>query len=211
MANVFDAILGQLKNGIKSTYQPFEDLAHGDIKGAVKNAAHIPGNDNRANTELMHSMGIRGKLGEEPWMAVPAIFGGIYAAGAAGAGGAGTTAGSTAAGAGGGVAGGGALSGAGGGATAGGTAGTTAGTAGGAAGGSSSIWSNPQTYMALMNSGGMGGGQQQQQQQTQQPMYDPSIRQAPFNPSLSTAWMTRSDIDPQILAYLNQLQGKTYG
>lgn len=198
MANVFDAILGQLKNGIKSTYQPFEDLAHGDIKGAVKNAAHIPGNDNRANTELMHSMGIRGKLGEEPWMAVPAIFGGIYAAGAAGAGGAGTTAGSTAAGAGGG-------------ATAGGTAGTTAGTAGGAAGGSSSIWSNPQTYMALMNSGGMGGGQQQQQQQTQQPMYDPSIRQAPFNPSLSTAWMTRSDIDPQILAYLNQLQGKTYG
>lgn len=96
MANLFSSIIAGAKDSITSPLAVVKDLGKGDFSGAFKNLKHIPGNQERANSDILRSVGIRGKVGENPIMIPAAIFGGIYGAGAAGlTGGAGAGAGAS--------------------------------------------------------------------------------------------------------------------
>lgn len=112
MSNLFSSIFAGAKDSITSPLKVGKDLVKGDFSGAFKDLKHMPGNQERANSDILGSVGIRGKVGQNPVIIPATIFGGIFAAGAAGVGGAGAAAGSG--GAAGGVAGTGASAGAGG-------------------------------------------------------------------------------------------------
>lgn len=92
---------------VKSTAweQPFgivKDISKGDFKGAFNDWRHTFGQNERGESKIANSLGIRGWVGDHPGETagaiVGSIFGGIYAAGAYGAGATATGAGASTAG-----------------------------------------------------------------------------------------------------------------
>lgn len=130
MPNLFSAIFEGAKDSIDSPLKVARDLKHGDFKGAFTDLKHMPGNQERKNSDILASVGVRGKVGQNPIVIPAAIFGGIYGAAAMGAGGAGAAGGSA-------------------GAAGAGTAGTGASALGGA---------GASAYMAPAASGGVASG-----------------------------------------------------
>lgn len=108
MGNILSAITDGALDSIKSPLKVVKDIGKGDFSGAFKNLKHIPGNQERANKEILQSAGIRGWVGDHPGESAAAIVGSIFggaalmgggaaAAGGAGAAGAGGAAGGSAA------------------------------------------------------------------------------------------------------------------
>lgn len=104
MSNVFSAILHGATDSIKSPLKVGKDLVHGNFSKAFADLKHMPGNQERANKDILHSVGIRGWVGNHPGETAAAvagtILGGWAAYGAMGAGAAGTGATGAATGAG---------------------------------------------------------------------------------------------------------------
>lgn len=105
MGNILQAITDGALDSIKSPLKVVKDVGKGDFSEAFKNLKHMPGNQERANKEILQSAGIRGWVGDHPGESAAAIVGSIFggaalmgggAAAAGGAGAAGATGGSAA-------------------------------------------------------------------------------------------------------------------
>ena len=77
------------KAAIKDPIDSAKNLTKGDVKGAIGPLKHMPGNQERANSKVLNSAGVRGWVGDNPVAIPAAIAGGVYGAGAVGAGSAG--------------------------------------------------------------------------------------------------------------------------
>ena len=96
MGNLLKAMTDGALDSIKSPLKVVKDLGKGDFSGAFKNLKHMPGNQERANKDILQSAGIRGWVGDHPGESAAAIVGSIFGgaalmgggAAAAGAGGA---------------------------------------------------------------------------------------------------------------------------
>lgn len=108
MGNILKAITDGALDSIKSPLQVVKDVGKGDFSKAFKDLKHIPGNQERANKDILQSAGIRGWVGDHPGESAAAIVGSVFggaalmgggaaAAGGAGAAGAGGAAGGSAA------------------------------------------------------------------------------------------------------------------
>lgn len=86
----FGGILSGLWEGGKAAItDPIDSaksLLKGDVKRAVAPLKHMPGNQERANSKVLNSAGIRGWVGDNPVAIPAAIAGGVYGASALGAG-----------------------------------------------------------------------------------------------------------------------------
>lgn len=105
MANLLKAIGKGMWDSIESPYKVVESAVKGDFGDAWDNLKAIPGNQERANSEIFNAAGIRGWVGDHPGEsvagAIGAVMGGTALAGALGGsagGAAGGAAGSTAGG-----------------------------------------------------------------------------------------------------------------
>lgn len=93
--NVLKSMFDGAWDSIKSPSKVLENVAKGDFSEAFKDLKHMPGNQERANTDILNSFGIRGWVGDSPGEIAggiaAAIFGGAALAGgsAAGVGGSG--------------------------------------------------------------------------------------------------------------------------
>lgn len=96
--NIFEAMFEGAWDSIKSPTKVLENTVKGDFSKAFSELKHMPGNQERANTDILNSFGIRGWVGDHPGETaagvVASIFGGaaILGGGAAGAGATGGTA-----------------------------------------------------------------------------------------------------------------------
>lgn len=89
LGGIFSGILDGAKSAIKDPIDSAKNLMNGDVKGAIKPLKSMPGNQERANSKILNSAGVRGWVGDHPWSIPVAVAGGIYGAGALGAGGTG--------------------------------------------------------------------------------------------------------------------------
>ncbi|MGG7954781.1 hypothetical protein PGN61_20975 [Klebsiella aerogenes] len=130
MPNFFKSAINGALDSVKSPLKVGKDLVHGHFHEAFADLKHMPGNQERANSKTLQSVGIRGWVGKHPGETVAAaaatIFGGWAAWGAYGAG---ATGGAT-------------------GALAGSAGATTAGTTGGALGASGGLATGAGSAMA---------------------------------------------------------------
>lgn len=101
MGNLLKAMTDGALDSIKSPLKVVKDLGKGDFSGAFKNLKHMPGNQERANKEILQSAGIRGWVGDHPGESaagiVASIFGGAAMLGGGSAASAGGAAGGSAA------------------------------------------------------------------------------------------------------------------
>lgn len=99
MSNFFKSALNGALDSIKSPLRVGKDVLHGDFGEAFADLKHMPGNQERANSKTLGSLGINGWVGKHPTesvgAAVATIFGGWAAWSAYGAGATGTAAGTT--------------------------------------------------------------------------------------------------------------------
>lgn len=110
MANLFESLWNGAKDSIESPLSVGKNLLKGNFSEAFDDLKHMPGNQERANSDILASVGIRGWVGDHPGETAGAVVGTIFAAPfvaaatgatAAGTGAAASGAGATAAGTGG--------------------------------------------------------------------------------------------------------------
>lgn len=93
MANFLGSLWDSAMVPVNSAIDSTKDLFKGDVKGALGNIKHLPGDSERANSKLLNNMGVRGWVGDHPnesaAAVIAAMFGGsaLLGGGAAGAGG----------------------------------------------------------------------------------------------------------------------------
>lgn len=106
MANLLKAIGEGMWDSIESPWKVVEHTAKGEFSDAWEDLKHIPGNQERANSEIFNAAGIRGWVGDHPGetvgSAIGAVLGGTALAGAMGGGASGAAGGSAGASSGGG-------------------------------------------------------------------------------------------------------------
>lgn len=80
MANLLKAIGNGIWDSIESPYKVVENLVKGDFGDAWHDLKAIPGNQERANSEIFNAAGIRGWVGDHPGESVGAAIGTVLAA-----------------------------------------------------------------------------------------------------------------------------------
>lgn len=80
MANILEAIGKGMWDSIESPYRVLESAVKGDFGDAWHNLKAIPGNQERANSEIFNAAGIRGWVGDHPGESVGAVVGTVLAA-----------------------------------------------------------------------------------------------------------------------------------
>lgn len=95
LGGIFGGLWDGAKSAITDPIDSAKSLFKGDVKGAIEPLKHMPGNQERANSKVLNEAGVRGWVGDHPWSIPAAVAGGMYGAGALGAGGTGGAAGGT--------------------------------------------------------------------------------------------------------------------
>lgn len=80
MANLFESLWNGAKDSIESPLSAGKNLLKGDFSEAFDDLKHIPGNQERANSDFLNSIGIRGWVGDNPNETAGAVVGTIFAA-----------------------------------------------------------------------------------------------------------------------------------
>lgn len=77
MANLFEGIWDGLKSATMQPIESVKDLAKGDFKEAFEHIRSMPGDQERANSKVLNSMGVGGWVGDNPIAIPAAIMGGV--------------------------------------------------------------------------------------------------------------------------------------